>query len=939
MPVEYEFAEFKADPELRTLWRRGYTVPIQDQPFRLLAFLLSRSGALVTREEIHAHLWPANTNVEFDQSLRVAMSKVREALRDSASEPIYIETLPRRGYRFICPVTVREKPVPGVATAPLPAPSESRLLGPAPGQMPVVMPAETPHPRPSRLRQIRWFALGASVALLVGLGLFVAWRQARRLAQPATTGQAAGRRTVAVLRLLNLNGQTEDQWLSTALVEMFSTELAGEGQLRVLSGEEVARAGLATPAETSPSAATLEQYGRQAGAGILVFGSYAVTRGDAASGPPQLRLDLRLADLSTDAPPVALTQSGLATDLFALVSATGAQMRQRLGVEALSGESLTAVRRTMPASPAAARLFAEGLDHMRDFDPLGARDLLEKAAKLAPEHAGIHLAMAENWNSMGYTARARQEAVRAADLAAGLPRGEYLEIQGEKALLSSDFPGAIDLFHSLLTFYPDSVRYGLLLARAQRSAGRANDALATLADLRRPGIALADELRISLTESNFSVVVGSFPKGLEAADRAIGIARSLNEDLPLADGLWRRANALERMSRNDESLAASRQAQQLYQSAGNRMGLALSLLTSGDVLYAQSKTAEARRDFQKALEGFRAVGNLTDSSLTIERIGNTYYDEGALDKAEENYLQALAGYREVPWNEGIPSALGNLANVRHMRGDLAGALAANSEVLALFEKTGNQRGAMATRCNIADIEMDRGRLKQAEQDYSQCAAVAAKIQYARGLALARTGLGLIKVVRNDAATALKDFEQARKAMGKDLEPGIERSILAGEAEAQRASGHPQQALDLLTRAEVSAAHDADHDALASLSASEAAAALDLKLLDRARAAAQKALTEAHAQSGVLAPMLAAVAMARVQLAQGKSAAARQTLSLALAAAASDGYGPLWLEARLLRARGSEPTQQAKELFTLAQEATSHDWRLLATEAREPYPKR
>jgi DNA-binding winged helix-turn-helix (wHTH) protein len=84
---------------------RGHKVRLQDQPLRLLALLVERAAEVVTREEIQAHLWPENTYVEFDKSLRVAVNKVREALRDSADRPNFIETVPRRGYRFIAPVT------------------------------------------------------------------------------------------------------------------------------------------------------------------------------------------------------------------------------------------------------------------------------------------------------------------------------------------------------------------------------------------------------------------------------------------------------------------------------------------------------------------------------------------------------------------------------------------------------------------------------------------------------------------------------------------------------------------------------------------------------------------------------------------------------------------------------------------------------------------
>jgi DNA-binding winged helix-turn-helix (wHTH) protein len=104
-PRRFAFADFVLSPQDGTLVHRGHKVRLQDQPLRLLALLVEHAGEVVTREEIQARLWPENTYVEFDKSLRVAVNKVREALRDSADRPSYIETVPRRGYRFIAPVT------------------------------------------------------------------------------------------------------------------------------------------------------------------------------------------------------------------------------------------------------------------------------------------------------------------------------------------------------------------------------------------------------------------------------------------------------------------------------------------------------------------------------------------------------------------------------------------------------------------------------------------------------------------------------------------------------------------------------------------------------------------------------------------------------------------------------------------------------------------
>src|SRR5215813_9101693 len=97
-------AEFTVDLLAGQLHKNGSRVRIQDQPFQILALLTQRAGEVVTREDLRKHLWPADTFVDFDNSLNAAVAKIREALEDSPESPRFIETLPRRGYRFIAPV-------------------------------------------------------------------------------------------------------------------------------------------------------------------------------------------------------------------------------------------------------------------------------------------------------------------------------------------------------------------------------------------------------------------------------------------------------------------------------------------------------------------------------------------------------------------------------------------------------------------------------------------------------------------------------------------------------------------------------------------------------------------------------------------------------------------------------------------------------------------
>ncbi|HWC19811.1 MAG TPA: winged helix-turn-helix domain-containing protein [Terriglobales bacterium] len=95
------FGEYEADLRSGELRRQGHRLKLQEKPFQVLAALLQRPGELVTREELRQSLWPADTFVDFEHGLNTAVNKVREVLRDSANNPRFIETLPRRGYRFI----------------------------------------------------------------------------------------------------------------------------------------------------------------------------------------------------------------------------------------------------------------------------------------------------------------------------------------------------------------------------------------------------------------------------------------------------------------------------------------------------------------------------------------------------------------------------------------------------------------------------------------------------------------------------------------------------------------------------------------------------------------------------------------------------------------------------------------------------------------------
>ncbi|SEC00040.1 winged helix-turn-helix domain-containing protein [Terriglobus roseus] len=182
-PVRVGFGTFEADLSTGELWRGGFRIKLQSQPFRVMAELIRRSGHVVTREELQAAVWEKGTNVDFDHSLGTAINKIREALGDTADNPRFVETLPRRGYRFIAPLTVLDEPTPASPepgeilppVLPIEAEISGAVLTPGPVELtpPLPLLEETPSASAAKHRRFG-YAVAATVILLAGLVGYVA---------------------------------------------------------------------------------------------------------------------------------------------------------------------------------------------------------------------------------------------------------------------------------------------------------------------------------------------------------------------------------------------------------------------------------------------------------------------------------------------------------------------------------------------------------------------------------------------------------------------------------------------------------------------------------------------------------------------------------------------------------------------------------------------
>lgn len=174
--VRVAFGTFEADLSTGELWRGGFRIKLQGQPFRVLSELVQRPGQVVTREELQERVWEKGTNVDFDHSLGTAINKIREALGDNAENPRFVETLTRRGYRFIAPVTVVDAPpaAPVALVPPFPPSFEAASDDHLPHE------TEVPSAGPSAEaeKKSRWgvWLSAAGLAVATAIGGYVAGR-------------------------------------------------------------------------------------------------------------------------------------------------------------------------------------------------------------------------------------------------------------------------------------------------------------------------------------------------------------------------------------------------------------------------------------------------------------------------------------------------------------------------------------------------------------------------------------------------------------------------------------------------------------------------------------------------------------------------------------------------------------------------------------------
>jgi DNA-binding winged helix-turn-helix (wHTH) protein/tetratricopeptide (TPR) repeat protein len=879
--TRYRFGPYELDPEEGILARNGIRVKLQDLPCRLLLMLVERPGEIITREEVRQRLWPENTFVEFDNSLGVAIRKVRESLNDNAEAPHYVATLPRRGYRFVAPVTVegpRAEPGP-----PLEKPgfaAEAATSVPAKPQSPTFPP--------------HWgYWAGAGLVVVLGVAA-VSFRFHSKPpyvspnAESSVAAEVRLRRSVAVLGFRNLPGRQEDDWLSPVLSEMLDTELGTRGDLRMVSGEDIARVRQALPLSEGDrlSKQTLDSLRSNPGADVVVLGSYTPLPGDTNK---RIRLDLRVQDTGNGETIAEEAITGNQNDLFDLAAQAGSRLRQRLGLTANSSGDASAARLALPADQRSARLYVDGRDKLWAFDFLSARDLLLQAVAADPQFPLAHSALSEAWWHLGYVNKARAEAQRAQELARDhLAREDRLLIEGQYWRTMNDPTKAAQTYQQLFHMFPDSLDYGLLLANAQINV-QPSAALQTIATLRRLPPPVGEDARIDMTEA--SAWIGrDLVKARTAAESAI--EKGLAQGRPVLV-----ARTYGFLCQEGVGLGAS--------------------------------TQQVFSDCESARQSAIATGDRNGEATMITDLAGMHYEQGDMVRAEQMFLMAIQQFREVGNPEGIAVAMGNLAALRLGQGKLGEAEKMLEASVPDYQAVEDKEGVALTFDNLGDLSRQSGKLDAAEDDYRRAKATAEEIESKSAVAYVLSGLGDVYKDRGDLARSRESYEGAlrlRKQIGERQTSGESQVQLArlSVEEGQAAAGEnilrqwkeqfhlEQQADDELLSSiglsEALLAQGKKVEAQREVEGSRDLAAKSQNLFDRlqyevasarvllssdhpenAKGLLERALRDARAHGFVGIEFETMLAMADLEKRSGHAAVAREQLALLERAARDKGF--------------------------------------------------
>jgi eukaryotic-like serine/threonine-protein kinase len=777
--------------------------------------------------------------------------------------------------------------------------------------------------------------VGASLSLVLLGGLVIRLLQ-RGNPAVGTAGPPGApikaRRSVAVLGFKNLSGRPDEAWLSTALSEMLTTELAAGEQLRTISGEDIAhmKINLSLPDADSYGRETLARIRTNLATDDVVLGSYVPLGGG------RIRLDLRLQDTQAGETLTAVSEKGSEEHIDDLVGRAGTALRQRLGAGEISRTAYAAVRASLPSNPVATRLYSEGLAKLRVFDALGARDLLERAVAAEPNYALAHSALAAAWSALLYGRKAQEEAKKAFDLSTNLPREERLAVEGRYRETTRDWKAAVEIYTTLWGFFPDNLDYGLRLADAQTKGGRGTDAMTTVAALHKRQPPQGDDPRIDIAEARAAYTLGDNRRAQAAAARGAAKGEAQGGKLLVAAARISEGNAFDALGEPGRARAAYEEAQRIYAAAGDSGASALALNNFGILLYDQGDLSGARAMYERALAIFRAIGDTFAVAAVLNNIGNALKGQGDLAGARRAQVDALTIRRDIGDKSGMAQSLLNIGTILHREGDLAGAKRSYQESASIGREIADRSQISIALHNLGGVLIEQGDLVGAKKTLDEALAMRRQMGDKTGQAYTLEDLGELATQQGDLVAARKSLEEAlaiRRALGEkgnvaQSDLGL-ASVAIEEGRPAEAEGPARQAVE-----EFRSEHAASAEA-------EAWTVLARSLLEQGQPAqAQEAIAHASELAGKTPDSTVrwsvGIVAARVLASRSRPADAKASLRAILAATGKYGFVGDGLEASLAlgetEMKSGENEAGRARLVVLEKDATAKGFFLLARKA-------
>lgn len=610
-----------------------------------------------------------------------------------------------------------------------------------------------------------WSLLFVSV-LLIALALGFNWKGSRewlfggkKPAASVSVPAAKLRKSLAVLNFQNASKHDEEKWLSTALAGMLATELSAGEKLRIIPAENVARMerDLALTDTDTLASDTLKRVRNYVGSDLILAGNYT-TLGKLSGG--QLRLDVRLQDAVTAETLVSVAEAGSEINLFDLVSRVGADLRNKLGVGAMAPVDAAAVQASYPTSPEVARLYSEGLSKLLVYDSLEALPPLQKAVAADPKFPLAHFALARAWQALGYDTKAENEAKLAFELSGNLSREDRLLVEGQYRGMEQDWKPAIQVYRTLVNFFPDNAEYRLRLANAQSRSGEAKDALVTLAALRHLPPPQDEDPRISLQEAVAKSRAGDARGMLEAAITSANQAAANGSKYVEASARLQEGDAQYALGQPDKALVAWEESRRIWESANYPGEVAKVMLNVGTISQQRGNVQEARKMYGDALSIWRATGNKLGQMNALANLALLLHDEGDLASAKQMTEDALAITREVDAAPDTAETLVDLGNVQIDLGDGHGALTSFLESVRVARQFGGRWTLTETLAGITRGFYLHGDIQSAKQSVQEAIDISRQTSDKANLAFALANQGEIFVAEGNFPQARKSFEES-----------------------------------------------------------------------------------------------------------------------------------------------------------------------------------